>query len=480
MISSIQAAPSTRLSQIIVTATYGLLGLWAVYLLLAPTTGFYWIDSWHNEQRAVQIILLSLTAMAFAGLSTLGPVQFRSQLHLPRWWWAFVAIGAVSALVSRMSFAAFAEVGLFVLLSVLVMLTAALTAHRPEKMARAARYCALLLSAAHVLAVAVRVGAALQLGNGIDLSVFMLGYANPRFASALYAVLIPFVAGIAIDGAERFSLRTTAFVVLCLLWVINLGLGTRGIWFAYGLAVPAVALLIGLRPMSRVAGAIALAAMIGLVIYLAMLSIGSAGNGEGAAALAVPTERLYTLTSREVLWALSWEAIQQHPLLGLGPMHFATLDSRVGAHPHNWPLQIASEWGVPALLLLLFALVRQIRCLIERSPRAPGSTEAWLAVAVALLYGLVDGNLVMPVSQSGIAIAVGLAVGSQDAKFAGPYDRNLKSAPILVNLITVVACLVVYSYAFKSFGDQAHTSAQFRSSNPGDWLVPRFWEQGLL
>ena len=33
-------------------------------------------------------------------------------------------------------------------------------------------------------------------------------------------------------------------------------------------------------------------------------------------------------------------------------MQFAALNSRVGAHPHNWPLQIAAEWGLPAFALV--------------------------------------------------------------------------------------------------------------------------------
>ena len=38
-----------------------------------------------------------------------------------------------------------------------------------------------------------------------------------------------------------------------------------------------------------------------------------------------PTDNLTTLTSREILWQLSWQAVKSAPWLGIGPMQFAAL-----------------------------------------------------------------------------------------------------------------------------------------------------------
>ena len=251
-----------------ITVGYALLGLWVAYLLLAPTTGFSWIESWHNEQRAVQIVLLSLTALAVATFMVLGPDEIRTGMQLPWWWWAFIALGITSALISPMPFAALAEIGLFVQLSLAVVLTASLTARQPERMARMARYCALLIAGAHVLAVLVRYGASLHIGKGLDLSVFMLGYANPRFASALYAVLIPFVATVVVDAKEHQALRGSAFITLCLLWTINLGLGTRGVWLAFAVGAPAAMALCGFRRTIRIIAAVGIAAAVGVALFM--------------------------------------------------------------------------------------------------------------------------------------------------------------------------------------------------------------------
>lgn len=478
MTPSIRAAGFERLSSASVTAAFYLLGAWALYLLLSPTTGFSWIESWHDEQRAVQIALLAVTALLTTTLTVFGPEKIRAQLQFPAWWWGFVALGVVSALASQIPLAAFAEISMFVLLSTLVMLTATLTASQPERMAQAARYGAMLIASAHALSVLVRLFASLDLGKGVDLSVFMLGYANPRFSSALYAVLMPFVAAVAIDTRERGLLRIAAFTALCALWTINLGLGTRGIWFAYLVAVPLVSLVFGVRSVVRIVGVIATAAAVGLALFLT-ITIASPSEVGTSGSFAVPTERLQSLTSREVLWGLSWDAITANPLLGLGPMHFAALKSHVGAHPHNWPLQIASEWGLPALATLLFVLIRAL--LRTRSgllSETPGGINAALAMAVALAYGLVDGNLVMPVSQTAVALIIGLTLGSVTAL---PGFRQLSGWREVANLtVTVASAVVIVSYSVPSLEDQARTKLIFRTDYPGEWLTPRFWEQGLL
>jgi hypothetical protein len=38
----------------------------------------------------------------------------------------------------------------------------------------------------------------------------------------------------------------------------------------------------------------------------------------------------------------------------------------------------------------------------------------------------------------------------------------------------------VAGYAVSSFEEQPDSTAAFRAAHPREWLVPRFWEQGLL
>ena len=162
-------------------------------------------------------------------------------------------------------------------------------------------------------------------------------------------------------------------------------------------------------------------------------------------------------------------------------MQFAALGSRVGAHPHNWPLQIAAEWGLPAFALLLFAILRLGRAIRYSARTGHAAAALTLILMIATCLGLVDGNLVMPVSQVAATLALGLLIGvvSREKYVAGTSDLSAP-AMILTAFVGIAASSTVIAFAITSLGDQAQSSETFKRSHPGYWVVPRFWEQGAL
>ena len=126
------------------------------------------------------------------------------------------------------------------------------------------------------------------------------------------------------------------------------------------------------------------------------------------------------------LWRISVESALAHPLLGVGPMHFAYVDNGDGAHPHNFWLQLAAESGVPAALLIGAVAVG-----FFVSPLAGGENGGRPAmkrigvamVAVVLAWGigtLSDGYMVIPTSQAMSTAVLMLAV--MWLRLASPVD----------------------------------------------------------
>jgi O-antigen ligase len=454
---------------------------WLVYLLISPTIGFSWIESWHNEQRAVQIVLLSSTALAYGVLGLVpGKRQDEVRWTLPAALIVFLALGALSALRSKYAYAAIAEVSLAALLATLVLFTARVVAVDVRCYVRWTRWFSLLLAAAYVLGVATRYLAAVNLERAIDLEVLFFGFANPRFASALHAVLIPFLAVTIVEKTESRPVRLAAALVLPFLWAINLGLGTRGIWFAYAVGIPVTALLLGWKRASLPVLAVVLTALIGVAIFFLLFSLAPIVTGTGSA-LAAPTDNLTRLSSREVLWQLSLQSIVSSPWLGIGPMQFAALDSYVGAHPHNWVLQIGAEWGLFCLGLLLVGFFRLGQSVRRVTETDLGFVAVILAVAVSLALGLVDGNLVMPVSQTASVLVFGLLLGWLGSDMFARTQAWLSGLALaLTAFVTVAAGAIVIGFAANTFQEQSAGVSRFRQTHPGAWLVPRFWEQGLL
>jgi len=457
-----------------------LLAAWFLYLLLAPTVGFGWIESWHNEQRAAQIALLAATALGFCAMA----LDRRYRLRLPRIHWIVVAVfalGAISAARTKYLDAAYAELALHFLLLILIAVTAAAVARNPERAVALAQYGALLLLGAYALGVGVRYAAAVSLQRALDPDVLLLGYANPRFPSALHALLIPLVAGLSADPRQKRPVRVLGFVVLVCIWAINLALATRAIWFAYAVCLPLLWILLGRRALSRLAAFVTASAVVGAILYALVFRGLPVWLGIGESFQARSLDQLASGSNRELLIRSSLQAIGSAPWLGIGPMQFGAIPDVWSAHPHNWVLQLASEWGLPAAALALagtFALFRRfVKAVSDRPSQAASGVPFVVACVVALVYGLVDGNLVMPVSQTAGALLLGGAIGvlglpREDGSASGPW----RSARWTLVTLAVAICATHLVW----FAGRTVASATHAESTSSRTLWPRFWSDGFF
>ena len=159
-------------------------------------------------------------------------------------------------------------------------------------------------------------------------------------------------------------------------------------------------------------------------------------------------------SSRWPLWQRAIELVLSYPWLGVGPLHFAhySYDLKIAAHPHNAPLQIASEWGLPALIALstlvfsgACALLSAGRTVLPTDFRNQALSSAFAATGVSIVAdSFVSGLIVMPSSQLWIALYLGCAWGwtvSQTRPSEPPRAAN--SPNFRFALIAGVLLLVV-------------------------------------
>jgi hypothetical protein len=191
-------------------------------------------------------------------------------------------------------------------------------------------------------------------------------------------------------------------------------------------------------------------------------------------------------SGRELLITAAWSAAQAHPWLGLGPMHFAALPGLLSAHPHNAALQIAAELGLPALALAAWASVKLL-AVARRTAVAASPQQAWLAqgALLALLaagaLAMLDGVHVMPVSQSLLAILIGLAIGLRPASGLADAESAASSKAGVLCTALLFATLALVGYSGVSYEAQARSEVRFKSDYGSEKdFPPRFWQQGLL
>jgi len=189
-----------------------------------------------------------------------------------------------------------------------------------------------------------------------------------------------------------------------------------------------------------------------------------------------------TTSDRIELWKQALHLIQDHPTFGVGPMHFAW-HSPISAHPHNSVLQIMAEWGLPAAVLILIITCYGLFCWLKKFNvgNLQTQTEHNRNLAIILLftivtnsaYSLVDGVIVMPISQIMMFTFIGLMIGFYN-------DDNIKEVivgkrkSLIKPLFTgVILITLVWSTLPEILQNAAGNEKRFSIGYTA--MGPRFW-----
>lgn len=415
------------------------LALAAAYVFLALNVDFARDLRWHDGQRLAQVVVL-----AMAGFLVLLPERGREIAMVWMQWphWArsvmslVLLLGLWSAAVAPLPRWALLECVTFVLLLVLAIGVASAWRH-PEARREEALVCVFYAAAlaycvktATVYVTMIAVGPAYDSGFAVEHLGFAVeelftGFSNVRFFSQVQTLLLPFLLLPAMCWT-RTRLQVALLAVVPLIWwMLLIASGTRGTWVAMLAAAVLATLCCGIAGRRwlrwQVFGLVAgLALYVLLIIVLPELLLAPEIR-ELASSVISRRGEITSLRGREELWQLSLGLIVTHPWLGIGPMHFAQRLSEIGAHPHNSLLQFAVEWGLPVMFLLLAVTVitgaRWLLKVYRDQAQAEVGFSAMVQVALlaaisgAAVQSLVDGTLVMPVSQMTLALLVGWAMG---------------------------------------------------------------------
>lgn len=189
-----------------------------------------------------------------------------------------------------------------------------------------------------------------------------------------------------------------------------------------------------------------------------------------------------TTSDRIALWKQALALIQDHPVFGIGPMHFAWY-SPISAHPHNSVLQIMSEWGLPAALLVLiiacYGLVYWLKKFNAGNLQTKTNHDRNLAIILFFtvvtnaVYSLVDGVIVMPISQIMMFTFIGLMIGYyNDGNIKKVADGTRK--PLIKPLFAgIVLVTLVFSTLPEILQNAAGNEKRFSMGYTA--MGPRFW-----
>jgi O-antigen ligase len=323
----------------------------------------------------------------------------------------------------------------------------------------------------------------------IGRDTFLVGFSNPRFPAQLQALTLPLLP-LAMAAVRRRGARFGLAVVFALWWMCLIGSGSRTAWLALAVA-GALLFLVGPAGRLWVKWQLSFAAA-GAVLYTMVFFVVAPLMG---APVELESGRLQeggSIAARLQLAQVALTMAAAHPLLGVGPMHFAYVDNGLGAHPHNFWLQLAAEWGIPVSVLVaglagvLLVRVLQTARATAADPEQGLVASSLLAALVAWLAGTqLDGYMVVPTSQVASMVILMLCVAFVRQRSAS-VGMSASSASMLIverwgtAAIAVCACLVIAGLPLTPFGRPTEREAMWRVENPVSPFWPRFWQQGWI
>jgi O-antigen ligase len=293
-------------------------------------------------------------------------------------------------------------------------------------------------------------------------------------------MIIPLLAFPLLRGDLSRAVRRGWFALLVVWWMLLLVSATRGSWAA--LAVAATVLFMWARhaawPWLRIQSmGLGLGALLFVVLFFGVPTLlGIEAGVENR------LDNLSTLSGREVIWGLALQQITQHPWLGIGPMHLASIHNEVAAHPHNSVLQLAAEWGIPAALAWLMAaaigLIAFLRPL--RHVEEDGVLRVCLAAALlaAAAQSLVDGVIVIPYTQLWLVLVVGWALGVHGRNPCVVQSIIPSTQTWMVRVAALAAGGLLVWGIYPEIFNRADAAEVYLKHHPN--LLPRYWGLGWI
>jgi len=336
----------------------------------------------------------------------------------------------------------------------------------------------------------VILGAALLHGYGINVENLPLGYANRRFFNHVQTVSLPLLA----TTLHRRTLPPreagAAWAALVFGFSLLLLTGGRGTLLALVSSAFLSALWLNRLGWWLTIRPLAIGLLVGAALSSAVFIFFSNRIGvDGFGTVDVVHRLQDSSPARQYLWSLAIHYIYESPWLGVGPMHFAYIPNMKAAHPHNVYLQIAAEWGMPLLLLVLAGslvslqrLIRLLRCTTDPVDRRVGGSLILACVAVCV-DGFVSGNFVMPVSQVWIAACFGMT-----AQWFRRTSGLLEYQPRFINwlqarLISAILILMMLVQGVLLIQDIGRLEVILKQSEAiaiSERRCPRYWIDGWI
>ncbi|MDR8391607.1 O-antigen ligase family protein [Aliifodinibius sp. S!AR15-10] len=327
-----------------------------------------------------------------------------------------------------------------------------------------------------------RLSVSLHIGDNVYNGKEVLNFVHKRFFNHIQTWTLPLLISLALFFKTKKIYRNLLFILIACWWSLVFASGARGTLVA--LIISGFFLFILFRKKSyRFLGIAVCTAIAGFVIYYLLFQIFVPSKS-------LPVARM-TDSGRLGMWVRALEMWFASPLMGAGPMHYAVLQEvPYFAHPHNFYLQLLSEWGGVAFLGFLALLILYVVFIKKRflnsnfvfnnlTYRNSTVYMGFFGSAMAgFLHAGVSGVFHTPVSQIWAIIIISWLISLWNRKNDNSKIISVKRKHLSVVYLCLIIGLCILVKPDIPRLDKTHELYRKQFDKPK--VHPRFWEQGLI
>ena len=438
----------------------------------------------HDGQRLLEIIILCIVLL----YSTFNK-NFGEPIILIEYWlvYAFTALIVLSILSSLLAISprhAFIEATIFVGLSYLALIIATSYRMNSEVFIKRLVYIAWGSILLYMVSFYVGYTTATIVKKPLVWPLPFTGFSNIRSFNQyqLWAIGLLCLPLLAFELKPK--VRNWLYVALTFWWVLLFYSASRGVLIAWLLGITVTALIYKKLawPFIRIQ---LINILSGLFTYFALFTVIPKLNGS---TLVTGTVLRETANDRIDLWHKALTLAIEYPWLGVGPMHYAWHNT-TSAHPHNSILQLAAEFGIPATLIILsiagFGIYawlikfNSLQLVKENLVNKNFSIILIFTITTNAIYSLVDGVIVMPISQVMMFATIGLMVGHYAYTNPSYTKKSHTLSHGKFNLLAFFALLTLVTLAWSTFPEIAQgLSGHEKGFSTGQSAIgPRLWRE---
>lgn len=474
-----------RIKPVIVFQTLALLACIALIALL-PSLHFMpkKVIWFHDGQRFLEIIILSFV-LIFSAFKSYQDDYFKLTTHNIRYpLVALVFLAILSGLLAASPRHAAIEVCIFSGLFYLSLMFAHLYCEHKELLIKRLVYVIWVGLLLYLVSFYVGYATAVIVKNPLQWPLPFTGFSNVRGFNqyqlwSLGLITLPLMA---FDLSSQ--IRRWLYIALTFWWVLLFYSASRGVLIAWLIGTIITALIYKKLawPLLRIH---LINLVTGYITYSFLFKIVPILN---ESILVTGTVLRETTSDRIELWHKAFTLVMEAPLLGVGPMHYAWYSS-TNAHPHNSVLQLAAEFGMPATLIVLaiagYGAVAWLKQFNIHRLNVASAFDKNLTVILLFtivtnaLYSLVDGVIVMPISQVMMFVMIGLLVGHYAKNNMPNLINTHSSATTKFKLIALFALLTLIILFWSTFPEIAQgLSGDAKGFSTGQPAIgPRLWRE---